>query len=177
MQTGPWCVVWALGVHALEGHVGVCCRAPTQTQQTPAIDSTLLAPVAPKPVAVRQVSIGLWNEPTLAAASPAYEDIIYSAGYYSCYTLSVDLSRACDASRQAKYNPSPNDPTQTECVCPSGTGTLGGAACSPVDLSARATLFVSLKVSESGWAALQAACKRNCLMWLTLSRCPFLQQT
>ncbi len=54
---------------------------------------------------------------------------VTTAGYYTCYTLSVDLTQVCDAASKAVFIASPNDPMQTDCTCP------GNPRCPRLDFS------------------------------------------
>lgn len=53
--------------------------------------------------------------------------MVYTAGFYSCYTLSIDLTQVCDPTQGGVFNPSPNDPTSGVCLC-------NGSTCPPVNL-------------------------------------------
>ncbi len=48
---------------------------------------------------------------------------------------------------QARFNPSPNDPTLSDCNCPTSGGYTPTSPCDPVDLSALGSVFVGLRVS------------------------------
>lgn len=60
----------------------------------------------------------MWDSPT--AIQPQYNDVLYAPGFYNCYTLAVNLTSVCDASLNASFVASPNDPNATKCVCPPG---------------------------------------------------------
>lgn len=60
----------------------------------------------------------MWD--SSSAVPPQYNDVLYAPGYYNCYTLAVNLTCVCDASVNATFVASPNDPSATKCVCPSG---------------------------------------------------------
>ncbi|KAG2440707.1 hypothetical protein HXX76_003564 [Chlamydomonas incerta] len=92
------------------------------------------------------VAAYVWRDGDAVTNGAAYVDVLYGTGYYSCYTLSMDLRRVCDASRQARFNPSPNDPTLAECNCPTGGGATPTSPCDPVDLSALGSVFVGLRI-------------------------------
>ncbi|GLC42153.1 hypothetical protein PLESTM_001297800 [Pleodorina starrii] len=102
------------------------------------------------------VSAYLWRDAAAASAlgdvSYSYVDVLYGSGYYSCYTLSVDLSRVCDASASALFNPSPNDPNLAMCNCPATAGATVNTRttlqpCTAVDLSYMPYLFVGVRVN------------------------------
>lgn len=44
----------------------------------------------------------VWRDGDAVTNTASYVDVLYGTGYYSCYTLSVDLKRVCDASRQVR---------------------------------------------------------------------------
>ncbi|PNW80867.1 hypothetical protein CHLRE_07g332901v5 [Chlamydomonas reinhardtii] len=88
----------------------------------------------------------VWRDGDAVTNTASYVDVLYGTGYYSCYTLSVDLKRVCDASRQARFNPSPNDPTLSDCNCPMAGGASPTAPCDPVDLSTQGSVFVGLRL-------------------------------
>ncbi|KAL6753446.1 hypothetical protein V8C86DRAFT_461054 [Haematococcus lacustris] len=98
----------------------------------------------------QRVSVGVWTDP--AVRWPAYVDVLYAPGFYTCYTLSVDLANVCDASRQANFTASPNDPSQANCACPNN------APCPTLDLTQSPQLYLSVTV----WlAAFQQASPTN----------------
>lgn len=39
----------------------------------------------------RFVEVGLWSSSGVVGLQPQYVDVLYAFGYYSCYTLSIDL--------------------------------------------------------------------------------------
>ncbi|KAG2441963.1 hypothetical protein HYH02_009757 [Chlamydomonas schloesseri] len=88
----------------------------------------------------------VWRDGDAVTNAASYVDVLYGAGFYSCYTLSVDLKRVCDASRKARFNPSPNDPTLSDCNCPTSGGPNPTSPCAPVDLSALGSVFVGLRL-------------------------------
>ena len=92
--------------------------------------------------AAKRVQISIWNSPGQVAYQ--YVDVIYSTGYYNCYTLSVDLTQVCDVSQGAMFVASPNDPSTTQCVCPPGSPTCTGNPV--VDLSGSTSLYIDARV-------------------------------
>ncbi len=65
---------------------------------------------------------------------------------HRCYTLSVDLTAVCDASRGSRFNPSPNDPMLTRCNCPSPTGTW--VPCNTLDFTQSGAVFLDVRVRQ-----------------------------
>eukprot|EP00798_Chlamydomonas_sp_ICE-L_P031387 gene31387-6545_t len=65
------------------------------------------------------MEVSVWNNPSDPSARTfaSYTDVIYKQGYYNCYTLSVDLMQVCDASQDAVFTASPNDPKYVDCAC------------------------------------------------------------
>ncbi|GLC48041.1 hypothetical protein PLESTB_000708000 [Pleodorina starrii] len=68
------------------------------------------------------VSIAVWNSDNFFW-KPQYIDVLYKPGFYSCYTLSVDLTAVCDPREGATFNPSPN--ALSTCVCKNGSAPAG----------------------------------------------------
>jgi hypothetical protein len=106
--------------------------------------------------ASQRVAVGVWTDANTQWQS--YVDVLYSTGFYTCYTLSIDLFNVCDASEQvrhalhggstdpppltdsmpdicvqAMFTASPNDPTLTACSCP------GDPTCSTLNFSNEVT--------------------------------------
>ncbi|GFR47848.1 hypothetical protein Agub_g9628 [Astrephomene gubernaculifera] len=91
----------------------------------------------------RVVSVALFNSAN-SLSSPQYVDVLYSTGFYSCYTLSVDLRNVCDPREGATFNPSPN--AGSSCLCSSGTAQPGCTG-NPVNLfTPGMPLYVDVKV-------------------------------
>jgi len=44
--------------------------------------------------------------------------LFFYVGYYTCYTLAVDLGSTCNADQGATFTASPNDPSMANCTCP-----------------------------------------------------------
>ena len=74
----------------------------------------------------------MWNQAPGSADVVRYQytNVLYTSGYYNCYTLAVTLGSVCNAEQGATFSASPNDPGNVNCTCPSGN------ACNPyVDLT------------------------------------------
>ncbi|KAJ9521401.1 hypothetical protein QJQ45_001221 [Haematococcus lacustris] len=109
----------------------------------------------------QRVSVGVWTDP--AVRWPAYVDVLYAPGFYTCYTLSVDLANVCDASRQANFTASPNDPSQANCACPNN------APCPTLDLtqaSGQALYFHTCKHTFSSPYCTAHQASQVCQLWV-----------
>eukprot|EP00798_Chlamydomonas_sp_ICE-L_P031379 gene31382-6539_t len=73
----------------------------------------------------KAVEVGLWND---RLSAMQYVNVVYTYGFFSCYTLAIDLTKVCDARVGAVFNPSPNDPSVGTCILPNGKNS------EPVDL-------------------------------------------
>ena len=78
------------------------------------------------------MQVAVWNQAPGSADAVRYQytNVLYTSGYYNCYTLAVTLGSVCNADQGATFSASPNDPGNVNCTCPSGN------ACNPyVDLT------------------------------------------
>lgn len=78
------------------------------------------------------VQVAVWDQAPDSATAVRYQytNVLYTSGYYNCYTLAVTLGSVCNADQGATFSASPNDPGRVNCTCPAGT------SCNPyIDLT------------------------------------------
>eukprot|EP00798_Chlamydomonas_sp_ICE-L_P010039 gene10039-7930_t len=71
------------------------------------LDCNLLFSTDPTFVS-RAMEIGVWRD---NQEFKQYVNVVYTSGFYSCYTLAIDLNNVCDVESNSTFNPSRNDPT------------------------------------------------------------------
>jgi hypothetical protein len=79
--------------------------------------------------------------------------------YYNCYTLSVDLTSVCDATRQAFFTASPNDPNFVDCSCP------GDPFCPTYNLVKMPQLYLTVNVWLTAFTNQGSQCAQGQVGW------------
>eukprot|EP00198_Chlamydomonas_reinhardtii_P009599 XP_001698936.1 predicted protein [Chlamydomonas reinhardtii] len=109
-----------------------------------------------------KVSVALWNAAN-GLGRPQYVDVLYAAGFYTCYTLSIDLRNVCNPADGAVFNPSPNAGSTCQCN--------GGACPSPPTnlFNEGMPLYMDVRVSLGDYASQDGLCAPGSIGNYTLS--------
>ncbi|KAG2434240.1 hypothetical protein HXX76_007965 [Chlamydomonas incerta] len=109
-----------------------------------------------------KVSVALWNAAN-GLGRPQYVDVLYAAGFYTCYTLSIDLRNVCNPADGAVFNPSPNAGSTCQCN--------GGACPSPPTnlFSEGMPLYMDVRVSLGDYGSQDGLCVPGSIGNFTLS--------
>ncbi|KAG2494346.1 hypothetical protein HYH03_007403 [Edaphochlamys debaryana] len=70
------------------------------------------------PTTKQVVQVAVWDSQA-GLSRPQYVDVVYQSGFYTCYTLSIDLQQVCNPLEGATFNPSPN--VNQPCLCLNST--------------------------------------------------------
>ncbi|MEW5301275.1 MAG: hypothetical protein WDW36_004144 [Sanguina aurantia] len=85
------------------------------------------------------------------SSSAQYFDVFYRYGVYSCYSLSVDLTRVCPPG--SRFSPTFSDPSITACTNSAGVSTT------PINLfNPGSLLVIGVSVRASGYANSSSTC-------------------